>query len=400
MIELDIRTLSIVATLSTVLLAAAMLLLKSVNPGEPAIRHWALGALLMALAFCLIALRNLIPGFLTIVIANSSLAAGYALLLSGIGVFVGRPVQRATAPIIFAGTMLVFIYFTSVTPSINARIVIISALLAGLSFWSAMLLLQEMPANMRLTRGVTAAAFIVHGAYHALRAGLTFGAEPVQDLMKANWIHALAFIDAIAITILLIVGFGAMVMQRLHLHMHYLARVDLLTDLPNRRAIEEAAHRETARSQRLKEPLSLVLLDLDHFKRINDRYGHQGGDWVLQAFADGVARLLRPSDTFGRYGGEEFCAILPGMDEAAALVFAERIRRLVEDMKIALPGGASLGVTVSLGVAEVATGEDADAAWERAIERADRALYRAKQGGRNRAVGASGDPSPAPARLT
>jgi diguanylate cyclase (GGDEF)-like protein len=395
MIELDIRTLSIVAALSTVLLAAAMLLLMSVDPSVRAIRHWALGALAMSLAFCLIALRGLIPNVLSVVIANSSLAAGYGLLLSGIGLFVGRPIRRSITPVILVCTLLAFFYFTLIAPNVSARIVIISAVLAGLSFWSAFLLLMEMPEDMRLTRGFTAAVFIAHGAYLALRAGLMFGGPPVQDFMKANWVNSLAFIDAITMSILLIVGFGTMVARRLHLRMHYLARVDLLTDLPNRRAIEEAARRETARSHRLNQPLSLVLLDVDHFKQINDQYGHQCGDKALQALAAAIARLLRPSDTFGRYGGEEFCAILPGMDERAALVLAERIRRLVEDMKIVLPGGATTRVTVSLGVAAIAPSGDFDTDWGRAFELADRALYGAKQGGRNRSVGASGEPKAA-----
>jgi diguanylate cyclase (GGDEF)-like protein len=401
MIELDIRTLSFVAALSTVLLAAAMLLLKSVDPGEHAIRHWALGALLMSLALCLIALRDLIPNLFSVVIANSSLAAGYGLLLSGIGLFVGRPVRRSITPVVFVGTLLAFIYLTLIAPNLGARIVIISVILAALSFWSAFLLLREMPEDMRLTRGFTAAVFIVHGAYFALRAGLTPGGAQVQDFMKTNWINALALIEAITMSILLIVGFVTMVARQLYLRMHQLARVDLLTGLPNRRAIEEAVRRETARSHRLNQPLSLVLLDVDYFKQINDQYGHQSGDTVLQARALAVVRLLRPSDTFGRYGGEEFCAILPGMDERAALLLAERIRRLVEDMKIVMPGGATTGMTVSLGVAAITPSGNFDTDWGRAFELADRALYGAKQGDRNRTVGASGDaeaasPSSAP----
>jgi two-component system cell cycle response regulator len=158
-----------------------------------------------------------------------------------------------------------------------------------------------------------------------------------------------------------------------------LARRDALTGLPNRRALEEELVREVARAARAAAPLSAVVLDVDRFKLVNDGHGHAAGDAVLVEIARRAALALRSGDLLGRLGGEEFAALLPGADLAAAVEVAERIRSRVAAEPIAAAGRA-LAVTVSLGCAALALGEDGAAL----LARADARLYDAKRGGRDR----------------
>ena len=155
---------------------------------------------------------------------------------------------------------------------------------------------------------------------------------------------------------------------------------DPLTGLLNRRAFLERFHQEHERSGRYPQALSVLLLDVDGLKAINDRGGHAAGDAALRAIGDAVRGGLRATDIGCRFGGDEFAVMAPGADPTASRIVAERIRSLAEVMS--LPGG--LRATVSLGVASVGPGEG----WTSSeiLERADRALYEAKRTGRNRVV--------------
>lgn len=171
-------------------------------------------------------------------------------------------------------------------------------------------------------------------------------------------------------------------LQRANQNLERLAATDSLTGAVNRRELMARAEAELARATRLRSPLSALALDVDHFKSVNDRYGHQAGDEVLRAFVKEVTAILRPSDIVGRVGGEEFLVLLPDTHCAAAEIAAERIRRGIETLVIFV-GGNSVPITVSIGVAQFgADGDTPDACFAAA----DARLYRAKQGGRNRVV--------------
>ena len=159
-----------------------------------------------------------------------------------------------------------------------------------------------------------------------------------------------------------------------------LATTDSLTGLHNRRYFMESASQELDRARRYQTPLSLLLLDADHFKSVNDRYGHPVGDQALQALAIIGRRLLREVDLFARIGGEEFAILLPQTDHAAALNVAERLRQAIIDQPIVTEDGP-LRLTVSLGLASLGS---APADLDELLRRADVALYQAKQNGRNR----------------
>lgn len=162
-----------------------------------------------------------------------------------------------------------------------------------------------------------------------------------------------------------------------------LANTDALTGVMNRRAFMERMEQETVRSRRDKIPLSFILADIDHFKKVNDTYGHQVGDLVLQRFTATVSASMRPYDLIGRYGGEEFVICLPGADGLQAASVGERIRKKVEAMEIMVPDSSkSVSITASFGV--TAYSVESRESMDSIIKKADDALYRAKNEGRNR----------------
>jgi diguanylate cyclase (GGDEF)-like protein len=171
--------------------------------------------------------------------------------------------------------------------------------------------------------------------------------------------------------------------DRLTAELELLATTDGLTSLLNRRHFESLASAEWARFQRYSRPLSLLVLDIDKFKSVNDRFGHDAGDLVIKAVAHICKATKRQPDVLARIGGEEFALLLPETDEAAAEIAAERLRASVQDHPLPLPDGTTLQVTISIGLAGAALSM---ASFEVLLKRADEALYEAKHSGRNKVM--------------
>ncbi|MDP2419428.1 MAG: diguanylate cyclase [Hydrogenophaga sp.] len=169
-------------------------------------------------------------------------------------------------------------------------------------------------------------------------------------------------------------------LERLRANAESQARTDPLTGLANRRAFRELAERALQHVGRSLKPLSLIMLDIDHFKRVNDTWGHSVGDQVLKAIATVLAKHLRSSDVAARVGGEEFVILLVDTEQGGAHVFAERLRLAIMDIEVEVPGDR-VRVTASFGVAEAVSHETK---LDEVLECADKALYHAKHNGRNR----------------
>ncbi len=183
---------------------------------------------------------------------------------------------------------------------------------------------------------------------------------------------------------MIVIVVTALAMNKLAEYEHRLlieSMTDPLTGLLNRRYFTELSRKEETRSRRHGLAFSVLMLDIDHFKRINDTYGHPVGDLAIKALADICAKALRPHDILARYGGEEFVLTLPHTEPDGANIVAERIRTMVEQLEIATEQG-KVRFTVSVGISTYKNGK----AFEQVVERADQALYRAKQDGRNRVV--------------
>ena len=160
-----------------------------------------------------------------------------------------------------------------------------------------------------------------------------------------------------------------------------LAEKDPLTGIANRRFLDSALAEQLLMLGRTGIPFCVVLIDIDHFKQVNDRWGHAAGDRALQVFAGICSAIIRDNDTVGRMGGEEFAVILPDTDLPQAVLTAERLLSAVREANIAIDGGSSVRITASIGVATIGAG---DTSLEQLLARSDAALYRAKAAGRDR----------------
>jgi diguanylate cyclase (GGDEF)-like protein len=215
----------------------------------------------------------------------------------------------------------------------------------------------------------------------------TVGQAP-EDFLGHFRRDALAMIvEAVSLGVLAI---GAAVMihrswrrqQRATRELARQARTDGLTGLANRRRFFELAEAELARAERYRSKLSVLMIDIDHFKEVNDAYGHSTGDQVLRELGALCTGVLREVDTVGRVGGEEFAILLPETDLAAAREVAERLRAAVAAHRVQRPEGLPVAITVSIGVAASEPGRNLDTL----MSRSDSALYEAKRSGRNRVV--------------
>jgi diguanylate cyclase (GGDEF)-like protein len=168
-------------------------------------------------------------------------------------------------------------------------------------------------------------------------------------------------------------------MVALNCELGLLSTTDPLTGISNRRHLDEALTAACQAGQRHGDQVSVLLIDIDHFKQVNDQHGHNSGDQVLKIVTRRLASTLRTDDTLGRWGGEEFLVVLPRTGRAAAVTLAERLRRCVADEPVPVSDGNTLAITVSIGVASAT-----HPAPDRLLAVADRAMYSAKEAGRNR----------------
>ena len=191
---------------------------------------------------------------------------------------------------------------------------------------------------------------------------------------------AMAFLSLVVIAFTFLLDRALSARHSAEHEMRLLAMTDSLTGAMSRRAFMDAIERELRRARRYGRPLALLTLDIDHFKQVNDIYGHAAGDAVLRECAAAARRALRAEDHFGRIGGEEFCAILPEVSLESAKVVADRLRRAIAEYRV-VSEGKEIAVTVSVGLTAMLADEDQLAP---ILQRADRALYLAKSRGRNR----------------
>ncbi len=227
----------------------------------------------------------------------------------------------------------------------------------------------------------------------AIDAGLTFDLEfrIIQPGGAIRWISTQGEVtDNTTGTVEKMVGTSMDITQRKHLEekLKFQAVHDQLTGLYNRRVLEQRLNDEVERAVRYKHSLSVFLLDIDHFKRINDTHGHQTGDSVLQAFASTLERTTRKTDFLARYGGEEFVVILPETTLDTALSLAERLREEIATQPVPVNDGSLLEITASIGIANFPEHTESPQAL---LGMADKAMYNAKQDGRNRVKTANPD---------
>ena len=232
------------------------------------------------------------------------------------------------------------------------------------------------------------APLVAVGALFAMRAVLApvFVADVGRSALSGGAFNAALGLGLLSLTLLQNLGLGAMVVMRTVSQLQRLSDHDALTGVLNRRGLAAHHERERGRLRRGGIGFALLLVDIDHFKRINDDHGHDVGDQALVAVASTLRTAMRPGDVVARTGGEEFCVLLADVDPTQALRTAQRLREAVRDEAVVV-GGLQLSMTCSIGVAWTA---DADDGLDALSRRADEAMYRAKALGRDRVVAAGG----------
>jgi len=343
-----------------------------------ALAIWGVANLLAAMATFLLLARNLVPDIFSIAIANTVLACAYSLNLAGARAFWQRPLRRGllcAGPAIWLLACLVPAFYAST----QLRVMLMSVIIAGYTYGMAREFWYDRSEPL-LARYPAVAWLVVHATFYLGRvpAALIWTVPGSNVLPATNWFAILTFeslIHIIAMGFLLL----SMAKERSELMQRRAAATDDLTGVTSRRAFLEEGGKQLAEAAKKGLPIALLLVDLDHFKKINDNHGHATGDRVLQAFAGQAAEVLRPVDLFGRIGGEEFAALLADISPENALAVAERLREAVDKFEFR-NGSERLRLSVSVGVA-ITTGGERDLG--DLMKQADHALYSAKSAGRN-----------------
>ncbi len=387
-ITLDVTTLSVMSVIMFGILTLLAWMLWHGHREEPATLFWAAGLTLASLGLCLLVLRGRIPDLLSIAGSNYLLLLCSCLCWWGTDRFFERRPRYAFGLTLATTLAALIVYFSVLHNAIGMRILIMSAGLTVLSLAHAFAITRSARQQMRLPQMLAATAFVVLAALNMARFHAALKAPASATLFDDVALNALNFLLPPICCCFALFGWTLMVTQKLRLRLAETVRRDGLTGILNRAALDETAAQEMSRCQRHHKALSMLMLDIDLFKQINDRHGHKAGDLVLLQVVQNVRRHLRREDHFGRYGGDEFIVLLPETPAEGARLLAERVRRAIAGRKVELPGD-SLTVTASIGVAS--TDIDGDLDWDRLTIRADAALYEAKRRGRNRVVNAAGD---------
>ncbi|MGA8055285.1 MAG: GGDEF domain-containing protein, partial [Burkholderiales bacterium] len=383
---LDVRSLVIFSTMVGLVLAVAILLIRRGLPeGVRGVSEWAAAMLASGAGALAVGSRSLMPDAVLLPLGNLLLVGGHVMQYIAITRFFGRPTPSAPAVAVLAAVYLSELFFTVFHDSFPARTAIsgfasvVALVASGLTLFRAS---GDTFGPIRFTAVVmsAAAATVATRVLYTLtlgsEAGSMFAGDNAQFLFISLYIM---------LTITAAFGFMMMVAEKLRDELARLATLDPLTGIYNRRTMVDLAERELARATRAGTRVAALMLDLDHFKQVNDRYGHAAGDEVLRQFVATAQRCLRKQDLIGRYGGEEFFIVLPDTSREEALLVAQRLRTEVEHTRAAVRD-ISIAFTISVGLAHSGhSGFDLDAL----LRDADAALYCAKERGRNQVVAES-----------
>jgi len=376
-------TLLIIAALLTALVTTVLYAVWSFNRNIPGLRLWMVSFLLGSVFSVSLLVRDWFPEVVAVVISQGSVSLAAYLCLMASRMYMGRrPFSHWYAVVGIGALMVASVYFTVVQPHLGMRFVFVG-LGAGICFLLTARTMADGGVRRVPARYLFALVAGLHGLFLLLRPAL-FKLAPVApgglpDEGLVTLVSQFVLLEAIVAVVLL--GFGALMLANEFItsELRHLAEMDPLTNVFNRRAFLTLLDKAISAAQRTGTAVPVLVMDLDHFKNINDTWGHRAGDDVLRHFVMLAHRCLRKEDVMGRLGGEEFAIFLPNASAAGALAVAERLRALVEAQPVAT-GPQSIPLTVSVGVTLCAHGDAAGAA----LQRADEAMYLAKERGRNR----------------
>jgi len=382
-IELDLRTLSLTVVFFSAFFGLGMIIYGKLHKSSVGIKLIGVGHLFIGIGYVLLGMRNAINDFTSIVIANSVIYIGVILVYRGLFLFLDISLKLEQYLSFFLTILLagILYYYTFLVPDVNTRIIFFSLFFSVICFIPAFGLSQYKKEDGRAAVKLLIIMYCTIGLFYLYRVIWTFFENPLHDFMKAGVIHSLAVIACYFLVIIVSFATVWIATDKLQINLTKMARTDPLTELYNRRTFEEYCDVEFSRAVRNKSTFSIIISDLDHFKKINDKYGHQVGDKVLKIFSGILRNNLRKQDVAARYGGEEFVILLPETDSAKGIIVAENLRRKVQSATIRADDDSHFSFLASFGVSNYIRDDDG---WEVVLKRADKSLYSAKSRGRNR----------------
>jgi diguanylate cyclase (GGDEF)-like protein len=382
--NLDVNTLFMVTIYVEAILGLLLLFAWVQNTSIKAVAWWGFAHLLRAASVVLFGMYGSVPDLISIDLANAMLFTAFAVTWTGARVFDGRPaepVYMVTGAVLW----LLICRLPILAEAVDARVLIASGIittytwLTAFEFWRGRdeQLVSRWPAIFML---------FAHGALFLLRTPLVavLPWSVTSQVYGSVWLTVLSF-EALLFTISIAFILLAMAKERTELRHRTAAMVDPLTGIANRRSFLQEAALIAKRHIADPRPTAVLVIDLDHFKSINDRFGHALGDRVLELFSETARQSIRSSDLIGRLGGEEFAAVLYDTNRDKAMAVAERIRESFAQASLEVDS-RPVGATVSIGLVHC---QEALLDVPQLLAQADQALYYAKERGRNRVEVAS-----------
>lgn len=372
MTTLDPRSLIIMACLTALVMAVVLGFMRRYYPPNiQGLGHWAWTPVVwLASGVLLMQPAGEFQGLFRL-LGNAMLVGGFGMFYIGCRRFFEQPSAWRRVLTGWAFTMLALAWFSWVSPSYAMRSALLTA--SVLCLLAATLWLLWRHGNCHFPVRLVQVTLVAHLGISLFRLQGLFSPDAVTDLMHASAAQTFYLGAYVVVVLLLCLGAVLMATDRVRTELEHIATHDALTGTLNRRAILALCADESERSLRYGQPFSLMMVDLDHFKAINDTYGHQHGDRVLAHFTECAGAALRRADRLGRYGGEEFLVVLPNTATDMALPVADR-------MRATLNTGHPLDCKASIGITHWQGPQDS---LDAMLARADAALYRAKALGRN-----------------
>lgn len=382
------QTVFLVATLMILLNGGVLgLMHRTLAPDvQPSAFSWRVATLLQACGCILQAVQAQLPPGFVLPLANACILFGMTGYLRALRQFYGLPDRWSILWPAAIGTLGVF-WFAAVQPNLGIRIVFASLALAFVMFACVYTLQRYGERQPMTSQRVQALIFLVIALLMVVRGVQTLFIPPSEAslLQTGNSVRALSLVIMTTLPVIGTTAFLLMCSERIRRQWQQAASTDYLTGLANRRTVAQAGTQAFALARREGGRLSLAVLDVDHFKRINDQHGHDAGDLALKYLAEKLLAACEENDLTGRLGGEEFILLWQGADATRALRSAERLQDALRAQPLRI-GDAPIALTVSIGIAVL---DDSQADFDELLRQADRALYAAKAEGRDRVMMAS-----------
>jgi diguanylate cyclase (GGDEF)-like protein len=330
-----------------------------------------LANLCVAVGLMLRLFADRLPGFMITILSNTLLLTGPGLFYIALGQFTGFRYNKVSVPGVIATVACFLLYFTYWEDALGKRMITLSLGSIAMVFLLIDQLWRTQKTSLRFSANLMLVSFLVYGTFLIVRT-ISIVLDPPLDTSSLTRVQSATYLLSFALSFFWSMGFILMVSQRLRNDLMEVATIDVLTRIPNRRATQAFLEKELSRAQRTQGEFTVLLIDIDNFKQVNDRWGHVVGDEVLAKTASLFHSMIRKQDLVGRWGGEEFLIIVPGPCDAKAL--GERVRCEIANAKFS-HGAASFGITVSIGVTCANPSEQID----QILKNADKALYQSKR---------------------